>query len=369
MIIKIINIEKINFSNISHAQAIENVIRSFGEKKHIIIANKDFFENVITEKNGVFSRILKQSAEEARRAQMEYSSLLKFVNFNVVLDFNIKGKDYLWNQLHDSETLTVGPDFFVDSASVQDALIVCEDVNDSDFYKVIASYYSKKIKANLLNIKFQAINGGGGSTKRIFDRKVNNLEVTLCILDNDKKHPKYPEGGTCKNFNGEAHLKTGRIIVINAHEIESLIPFDLLENILIEDKASVEKIESLDRFRRICSEDQTAKFFFDHKKGLDIKTAFDLDKKYGSYWLPLINKANSDSFSECVNNNECDCDSPCFTIAGFGDSLLTKSTAYINNNNPKNFSPSLTGHLEELWNYIGKSFFSWSCAPAKKVRL
>lgn len=369
MIIKIINTDSISLSNQSHVQAIDNVIRSFGEKKHIIISNRQFFERVLNDETGNFSTILKQSAEQARRAQIEYTPLLKLVNFNIVLDFNINGKEYQWNELSGSETLTVGPDFFLDSSSVQHTLIVCEDVNDSDFYKIIANYYSKKIKANLLTIKYEAVNGGGGSTKRIFDRKVDNLEITFCILDNDKKHPKYPEGGTCKNFNGEKHVKTGKVIVIDAHEIESLIPFELLENVLIEEKASSEKIDSLDVIRNICSLDETAKLFFDHKKGLDIKSAFSLDEKYGSYWLPLINKAKPNQINDCIKNNKCDCEKSCYKISGFGDGLLTKSTAYVNNHNPKNFTPSLNGHLEDLWNYIGKSFFSWSCAPAKKVRL
>jgi hypothetical protein len=41
-------------------------------------------------------------------------------------------------------------------------------------------------------------------------------------------------------------------------------------------------------FKKICSIDESAKFYFDHKKGFDLKTALELDNAHGDYWRPIL---------------------------------------------------------------------------------
>lgn len=67
-------------------------------------------------------------------------------------------------------------------------------------FRVIAAHYAEGINLSRCEMGFIALNGGGGSTKDVFERAIQNNEIVFCIVDNDKKHPRAPFGGTCSHF-------------------------------------------------------------------------------------------------------------------------------------------------------------------------
>ncbi|MGP3249893.1 hypothetical protein ACTVP2_07900 [Serratia marcescens] len=368
MIIKIKNHSSFDVSNRAHLLALENLLKGFAEGKHIILAPRMFLSNLSScEKFGEMTR---NQFVEAYRGQMEYQALQEYVNFYVELDFSLQGFFYGWSVIGAKDILSVSSDFFGDSKSVQKVGVICENPNDADFYQIIAIHYSKMISGQIrCPVAFNAINGGGGSTKDIFDRKVEDKDIVLCILDNDKNHPKAPVGGTCKIFKGARHVETGMIKIIDAHEIESLIPLETIRDVVSKNGVNEPQEKAMTFWEELVEYDESVKYYFDHKGGIDLPTVFKLDSKYGEYWLPLIKRNHLSSESECVEREECRCTPPCLQIDGYGSNILPQTVEHVRYGNVHAYSPQLTEHMKSLWLDIGRVFFSWCCAPARRVRL
>lgn len=225
---------------------------------------------------------------------------------------------------------------------------------DSDFFKIIAIHYAENISLSRCEINFTALNGGGGSTKDIFERIIKNNEIVFCIVDNDKEHPKAPHGGTCSHFLGSKTIRSGFVEILDVHEIESLVPLTTIEDVLINQNQLQNKKKSLIFFKNLCSIDEAVKFYFDHKKGFKFKTALALDERHGDYWGPIL--------------NQLDIDYDCENYDGFGDHLLSNTLKFIQTGSLKKYNPNLSPKLSEKWHKLGKNFFSWSCGPYKKTR-
>ncbi|ELQ6135492.1 hypothetical protein ACI0YT_004248 [Cronobacter dublinensis] len=346
--------------------SITNILRLFSEGKHIVIADKDFFKKISEDERGFYSFFSRNAACEALRSQIEYVPLLQVVSFYITVDFLIDGESYYWTKKGNKDVLVVGNEYFHDSSRLQCTNVIYENVKDSDFYNLISRHYAKKVKATKCSLATNPINGGGGATKDVFDRTVQNKTPVLCVLDNDKKHPSGPAGSTCRAFGQTFHSHTGMVKVLEVHEVESLIPIETLKNL---SNLSNEKTETINFLSKLTLKDESSKFYFDHKKGLNIKKAIELDDKYGDYWLPLIKSLPDYSRHECVNERTCACQAPCVSFEGLGDNILDRVVDFISRNNMKAYAPSLTPKLEQHWETIGNLLFSWSCGPFKKSRV
>ncbi|MTC47208.1 hypothetical protein GKR71_15370 [Providencia sp. wls1922] len=367
MLINIINATPEMVMNHQFSIAIENILRSFSERKHLVIANKNFFETIIHENDGIYSQSSKNIASNALSSLMEYRAILQMVSFHIDVDFEIQDSSFKWIDLGKNYKFSCGPLYFHDSGQLQKTKIVCENPSDSDFFKIIANFYAQNANLSQCAISFTAINGGGGSTKDTFERITINNEITYCIVDNDKKHPLAPSGGTSAQFGKFKFQSSGCVEILDVHEIESLIPLDTIENVLKELNLLEKRKDSLNFFKEICSINENTKFYFDHKKGFNLKSAIELDNKHGIFWKDVLSKINIGC--DCIRLKKCDCSLSCKNYDGFGDNLLNNTLTYINTKNPKKYKPILTPILEEKWHYLGKSFFSWSCGPYKKSRV
>lgn len=369
MLLNIEDVTSEDVNNKKYSIAIENILRAFAENKHILIASKLFFNCIINEKNGLYSIATKNTASEALKGLREYRAIIDKISFYVSINFKITDRSFKWIDLGTTDKFECGPLFFDDSSRLQKAKIVSENPLDSDFLKIIASHYAKNQDLSRCAINFIPINGGGGSTKDIFYRSIENNEITFCFVDNDKKHPKAPFGGTSNHFLGPRTIKSGIVKILDVHEIESLVPIDTIERVLESLNLIARKRDTLNFFKEICEVDESAKFYFDHKKGFSLKTAWDLDNAHGDYWRSIIKKIKSKPQCECIALKHCRCPSSCFDLAGFGDGLLSNTIKYIHEGNLRQYKPPLTPKLNEQWNELGRSFFSWSCGPYKKTRL
>lgn len=188
----------------------------------------------------------------------------------------------------------------------------------------------------------------------------------MCLLDNDKKHPKGPFGSTSKAFGKEKFSKTGMVKILDVHEIESLIPLETLE---FSTTNSVTRSKTINFLKSSLKNHEEIKFYFDHKKGLELKTAFELDKLHGPFWIPLLKQSRDIERSDCLDEEKCVCKESCMKVDGLGENILSKSIEFIQKGNLQIYTPQLPPLLESHWIEIGKLLFSWCCGPSKKTRL
>ncbi|WP_142995703.1 hypothetical protein [Zobellella denitrificans] len=357
------------FDNHEKTSCLENILQSYGEGKNIVIAEKTLLEKIINDNNGVFGRTIKRYASHLKTAQIELNSTIKNVSFYVEVNFD--DNEYTDKIINNDDThvFKVGYNHFSSSENTQSATILCEDIVDTEFYGLITKYFLEQRKLSNLSMRYKPENGGGANIKKVFDDLERKGMFCLCIVDNDKKHPNSSLGSTCRAFKDITYKKKCRVLILDVHEAESLIPTATIEEIVRSEHYPPHIIDSIDYLKKISSLDPRAKFHFDHKSGIKLKQALHLDHMYGEFWIPIISEIKEAKKAKCLQSKECDADCSCFSIHGFGDNILLKSIEMIKKRKMSSLSKETEQEVLEKWLEIGKVFFSYSCAPPKRARL
>lgn len=108
------------------------------------------------------------------------------------------------------------------------SLVLCENILDYDFYKWGAEYFGE-IDQSIFRIYSLGYNGGGRTTAECAKHLSDLPFLTIC--DNDKLYSEDDEGDTVKairNYYIEERPLISWKYELTAHEIENLIPLDLL---------------------------------------------------------------------------------------------------------------------------------------------
>lgn len=347
---------------------IENVLRAYGEAKHYISASKKLLSKISADANK-FSEHIRIFANSAISQQIEIDALLENVSYAIEIDLDQKTK-FNSTLIDKIRYIQVGYDYFIDSNSTQESFIVGENLTDIQFYEKIAKYYQVKHLLSSTGLKFTPINGGGATTRDVYENIATSNKLCLCIVDNDKKHPNSSIGSTAKRFNNLPVNTTSSVYILEAHEAESLIPTKLIEEIITDNGGENNKIDSIDALSDICEFEPKTKLYFDHKNGITLNKALELDVKYGDFWINAINSKFDLSTYNCCETKKCNTkECPCLKIDGYSDKLLTGSIAKLEKINIRSLQTKLSSPLLEQWNYIGNLFYSWSCAPIHRIRL
>ncbi|MBB6055922.1 hypothetical protein [Tolumonas osonensis] len=347
--------------------SIDNILKSFGEKKHIILAEKAFFSFII-DRADLFGVNSRRYANAALNQQRELNALTKIVNFYVEVDFSLNKFNNFDISNDDRNILTISADYFSDTKLIQSASIICEDINDIDLYELFSNYFVEQARLNHLSTSFNKVNGGGANTSKVFDKTSDDGVIGLCIVDSDKSHPLGARGSTSKKLGTTKYKNRCRLVIINAHEAESLIPVHIIDEIIHRDTYENHVIDSFDTMKNIFSASLNTKLYFDHKEGFKLKDAITLDSSYGPFWVPALKSTKKFDHLRCVNERACGEDCSCVSFYGLGDTLLEKSLVILKKNKMSSVATKTSESLVMEWLSLGKLFFSWFCAPPTKVR-
>lgn len=364
MLLELINFQDDLENNERLEIALTNLFNSHLEKKHIILASKDLFKAVVS--SNVFSRRIRNLAEYLLTNYRELRTIPEKVSTHIEIDLNLQQTDL---QKQEGRPRRLGYGFFIDSESVQRANFLCEDLMDCNFYKFIGDFYKNEVDANGLVINLEFRNGGGSGTKKNYDELIRNNKMCLCILDSDKKHPHGAKGDTSLAFNGVADKNFSHHFVLEMHEAESLIPMELINQALESGKINRAHVAVYDSFLRVFDVDETAKKYLDHKKGLEVNAAAEIDEKVRmEYWKNIIPRINGIPKNRCLTRLECECREPCKVVEGFGDRLLSHIIEELEETSPRKLHSFIKDNLYDDWFTIGKEIFSWGCALNKQAR-
>jgi hypothetical protein len=364
MLFKLINCYPEQYEDdIDKQLALSNIIKSHGLRKHLVISDKCVIDSILI--NDWYGGLEKTFAQDIAESRKEYYQLISELNFYVEIDFEVGGIDC--TQLHNQTKVRIGHSFFKDTQNVEALSLISEGSDDFLYYKVIADYYSKNVSPLNLNLKFTECLGSGSKSKSEFERLSQKNKLLLCIVDNDKKHPKKGEGSTSIKFTKENRSLDSipLALVLGVREIESLIPIKTIEKILI--KNAVNAIDTLDEIKEFNTINPEFRVYFDHKMGLTLKEAIDLDSKYGDFWLNIMSKTERFNEKECFRSKICTNCGDCPKIKGFGESLLSNTVEFISQQNLRNLKHDIDEYLSPHWYQIGHLLMSWGCAGTGRV--
>lgn len=358
MIFQLINEDKVDLDEPLLIDAIENILKAFSEKKHIVLASSNLFDKI--KKNNKFSEKVRNAASVAKQYQRELKALIKQNHVNLYIQIDLAKNDSFQVLKDNGRTvLESGYSYFSDSSATQNTSLIGEDLTDTDFYIYIGEFYIKTNAAlSKCALSYSAVHGCGDRTAMTYKNSLGQPQPSLsyCIVDSDKKHPSLssPRGNTCKAFFENANdfeeilfHRIGQVRILEVHEVECIIPIKILAKI-VEKKKQEAQINTIKCLEKMIEKGSDIRKYLDHKKGLTKQKAQKLDDKYDKYFIPELDKHN------------------CFSLPGMGDKLLPKSLEILKDMTLD--KADIDKFTLPYWEVLGKEIFSWCCCTKISAR-
>ncbi len=237
----------------------------------------------------------------------------------------------------------------------QQCALVCENLTDCAFYKLIAQHYIQSQKIKGISMSFHEELGGGNTICEVYQKCVEQDKIlSLCLVDSDikygktEKYPSNPARGDTVRMLEKVHNKLLKSSIatifdlhtIPVHEVENLIPLSVLRLMASLDspeiKDGVAYLEKLKAYRLT-----DAILCYDFKHGSKkIKT-----DPAVTYWIEIAEKTADDS------------------LPALCEKVLEKAISALTSNTQSSIQDvTLDDYLVDIWKNIGLKVFSWGCA-------
>jgi len=341
-------------------EILSELLEAWKRNKCLIDASRDTFEIICKEEK------LKGFMGPSRRKQGLrdiYKHLSFFVQLAADNDHNAKNIDGAQGRI--IPIMSCYDIYFFSSNT-----LICENSHDYMFYYWAANYFQIADVKNTISLNTLHSNGGGSQTDYECSLYDQNKSLALVIYDNDKKYPGDTIGKTAKSIENKiAHLHSLYLWPhqISVHEIENLIPIDVLvglkrkthKDFLVKMAANRNDVMFESLFR-----------YFDFKKGLAPSTLraykIAMTPEDFSKLTSLLAKlgAMSQNISKALRGSWDKKHIENVILGGWGDKLLQASVDYVYSNNN---TYSLTPYQEIEWKSLIKDIWSIGCAQNKAV--
>lgn len=329
MIIKLPKITEVVGDKDEFLVSIDNLLKSHGEGKHHLwmpIETVKFLMGV----DGfcVFSRqvliaLMSQVVEEAE--------LYREFAFYAAINFEDK---HILN--YHEGVLRIGYGHFLDSAAIQESILLSENGLDGEAYLWGANVYLTLAGIRGMRVNMEIQPGGGNTTYDQFERLENGKRFFACIVDSDRDHPNAQLGETAKRFKRvDVGFSRRRYFeVLHCHELENILPLKIVKELFADIcKAGLVQSDGYINYRT----------YPDHKTGLCIKQARLDDVKYKTdYWAAF----------ESLEEEELIC-------ASFGDNMLKACVDFMSLLSPKKAASYIDENVDAEWIRVSRMVASW----------
>lgn len=262
-----------------------------------------------------------------------------------------------------------------DIKQIHNNYLVCENVKDCDFYVLFAKRLLADKLGNTYRLNVLNSNGGGGT---IVDVLKSNQEYScLVICDSDKKYPECRNGQTLEGVLDYFKTQYGHrlwMYALHVHEIENLVPLNLLEFVVKRDKQHKKSLNSLKSIKDSVLKNDFLKYF-DFKKGLGGGLLRQIKEKDSPFFekccrvLLQTNKKQHDIDKAVEKRNVAkskDAEQP--LINGLSDGILREALDYLQNNVENRQLLDMEDFQKEDWHAIANMVWSLGCSM-KQMRL
>ncbi len=256
--------------------------------------------------------------------------------------------------------------------------LIGENLTDCKFYKIVAKHYFYKHNIEKLNLNFHLENGGGDPTCEVLKKVIeSDKTLTLCIVDSDrsyglsKEYPNKPhDGNTLKHVRDVSKslpkLPPHEVYPLHVHEIENLIPFKILQQIMEEQLPDMEAgLKFLKELQEI--NDGEPVLYYDFKNGFPYMK----EKAKQAYWKNILLKLGKDNLkmppeTKKEAEQEAKQDNQLVTFPSLSrNKLLEKANGILkikSISEKENMQKSIDGYLDTYWDEIGLLMLTWGCA-------
>lgn len=204
--------------------SIDNLLRAFEDRQHMVMGDFEilqWFSNFFTDDNPrksvILSMINNFSTTPIPAEVTEYIKVVKGAEITEVE--------------HGKTIYNINYSKFNNSRTIEATRIIGEDENDARLYEQINRWYitSNNISFNVA-VRFE--HGGGNTTHRKMEAHKTSHNIFVCLVDTDQRYPDGDYGKTCKNcLSIPLTLPLERLCLIDAHEVENLVPKSILDQL------------------------------------------------------------------------------------------------------------------------------------------
>lgn len=338
--------------------ALENLANAVREGKHLVISDRETLKIIAN----------CQDLSKTTRAiyTMLYNKFSELRSYLSVVTRYIEITDLLepaLSSLSDQEVIQVPLKFFENTQSIQKTILLCENSSDTSFYQTIARVYLIWKNANI-KLEYEP-RGGGGNT---IDTEYDNIQKTtkyfcLCILDSDRIAPEGKLGSTAaqidQNKNQSSQFFRTKVLILDVHEIENLIPNSILLGICSGDKQREEALKRIEKLQQIRG--NQIKHFLDIKEGMLMYKIFDSNNpKDKLFWeshvleINIILKCIDDDCLADWKCNKTKSNCQCQISLGFGKNTLDNTIKYLEKIEPHKIAREFNNDMKPEWEKIGQ---------------
>lgn len=319
-------------------RALENILCAYGEGRHIVWMPIEIAKKIKLIEG--LSSFAKRVAIELEESVIETRRIEDYFDFHVECDFEDK---HIFE--HKDKITKLGYHHLSNSETLQSPALLTENLLDANALIIAAqSYLCANKSISMLSIKLQSTAGGGSTTYNVFCQKNDQKKLLACFIDSDKKHPLGSYGDTAKRFSGtpKGYNINYYLEILPTQEIENIIPNRILKEIFPVSENGIIFNRNMEKAYRA---------FPDHKIGLKVSTAIELDRKHqADFWKEFYSE-HGDSW----------------ICPPFGERLLETSVNHLNSMSSHKISESLDSDIDAEWIRISKIVASWGVGRRRQT--
>ncbi|EHJ14461.1 MULTISPECIES: hypothetical protein [Crocosphaera] len=315
--------------------ALENLALARREGKHSIIADLNTLK--IIAKCSDLSKNAKISYKKILNDRPKFKAYLSHVSryIEIIHPCNVNKID----SNSGKDIIKLPYTFFNDSETIQKSILLCENLQDTEFYKIIAETFCKWKRLNI-KPKFEPSLGGGNTISTVYENIQNKKKrLCLCIVDSDKLSPNSSLGSTARNIKqkDDNTSVTTLLYILPVRELENLIPLSILSELMSKNGDRENPFKQLEKIEE--SSVKEIRNFLDIKEGTRLKKIVNEPSSVKDFWKDKLDKLpnySNDIDEWCYENWSC-CDPDpkkksckCKISLGFGQKILENTITYLN---------------------------------------
>jgi hypothetical protein len=271
------------------------------------------------------------------------------------------------------QRIIVSASHFSDSILAEKPILLCENLSDTKFYRIIGKWYSQVNQLSHLQISCEPRGGGGNTIADEYEEIQSSKErMCLCITDSDRYSPHVNPKETARRVSkiDDATQPLTRHFCLNFRAIENFFTTSMLIELEQEHKhlCLVTKFHN-----HLQSYDEAAMLnYINVKVGVRLKDLYKNKNvpEYGKYWGKLTsNLKYCDQVVDelCVKDNECknEVSCKCLIAPGAGPNILTTVIKLIEEKSHNQLDILLDDRVKDEWAHVGKAILDWCCSGTK----
>jgi hypothetical protein len=338
--------------------SLDNIALCVADGLHIVLGDRETLKyisnlNISTRSKSIFEKIYADQSQNGL-FKHEVNSYIKVTDTH--------------NFSKSSNFIEVPLTYFGTTQHIQPTKLLCEHLNEINFYGKIASCYIKRKRYNI-NLSYEKLHGGGSSIGIIYDDIQNENRTCLAIADSDKYFKDDSLKSTAEQLLKAdcANKPLSNIYILPVREIENFITSSLLSATIENNRELVNLTNSMQILKNLERKDAFEVIkYLDFKKGFTYKDFLAYHKEYFPDLIQHCSFSMQESCNKsasCMNSSACEC----ILMPGFGDYVLSSVSSYINSLSCTKLYEALHVEMKVLWDEIALQIVTWCSSSQRKI--